>query len=88
VFSRDDLFRRKVCILLTGGGFIFAVAVIVNNPTWVGVIGGVPGMASSGFAIASLAAAKKPDKVEYAWVALALLAFAIVAVIVAHWIWL
>lgn len=87
----DDLFgrlRRQVCMYLVPGGFLFAVAVIVNNPTWVGVLGGVPGMASSGFAIASLAAAKRQHEIEYAWTALALLAFATAAVLVVHLIWL
>lgn len=75
-------------MLLIPGGFLFAVAVIVNNPTAVQVLGGVPGMASSGFAIAALAAAKRQHKIEYAWTALALLVFAIVAVVVVHLIWL
>lgn len=89
--NQDDLFgpfRRRVCVLLILAGFIFVPLTVVNNPTGVGVLGGLPGMGAVGFAIASLSATDKRDSVERLWVALGLLTFAIVAVVVVRWIWL
>ena len=69
-------------------GFIFVPLTVVNNPTGVGVLGGVPGMGAVGFAISALVATKKQDSVERLRIALGLLTFAIGAVVLVHWVWL
>jgi hypothetical protein len=74
--------RRQVCIFISPGGFLFAIITIQTQPTAVGVFGGVPAAAASAFAIASLVAKKKYQEVERAWLAIGLLALAIVLVIV------
>jgi hypothetical protein len=74
--------RRRVCALVAFGGAFFAIAVIVNHPMVVGVLGGVPAVAASGFAVGSLVAAKRRQAVERAWLAVGLLVFSVVLVVV------
>jgi hypothetical protein len=80
--------RRRVCVLVAAGGAIFAIAVIVNHPMVVGVLGGVPAAAASGFAVGSLVAATRHHAVERAWLAIGLLAFSVVLVLLVDLIWL
>lgn len=79
--------RRRVCALIAGAGLIFAISVIVNNSTVVGILGGIPAFAASGFAVGSLVAAKRHQAVERAWLAVGLFAFGVVLVILVNLIW-
>jgi peptidoglycan/LPS O-acetylase OafA/YrhL len=79
--------RRRVCALIAAAGLIFAISVIVNNPMVVGILGGVPTFAASGFAVGSLVAVKRHQAVERAWLAVGLLAFGVVLVILVNLIW-
>jgi len=80
--------RRRVCALVAAGGAIFAIAVIVNNPMVVGVLGGVPAAVASGFAVGSLVAATRRQAVERAWLAIGLLVFSVVLVVLVDLLWL
>lgn len=74
--------RRRLCIAISPVGLVFSFFVIGSQPTAVAIFGGVPAAASSVLAIASLAAAKKYQAVERAWLAVGLLVFSVVLVIV------
>jgi hypothetical protein len=80
--------RRRVCALVVVGGAIFAIAVIVNHPMVVGVLGGVPAVTASGFAVGSLVAATRRRAVERAWLAIGLLVFSVVLVVLVDLFWL
>lgn len=79
--------RRRVCALTTAAGAIFAIAVIMNHPIVVGVLGGVPAAAASGFAVGSLVATTRRQAVERTWLAIGLLVFSVVFVVLVDLLW-
>jgi hypothetical protein len=81
----DDVWRplrRRVAVFTAAGGPLFAAYVITHSSTLEGVVVGVPLLAAGGFAIGALVAGTGRPAVERAWIALALVAFAVVASIV------
>jgi hypothetical protein len=71
--------RRRVAVFTAAGGPLLAAYVITHSSTVEGVVVGAPLLAAGGFAIGALVAGAGRHAVERLWIALALVAFAVVA---------